>query len=78
MAFITVLIVLSPKGNSGGLVNSVVHGQTVMGTGDETLWKKTLGGVCVCLDSSSKTQRGGKREPAFGGESRQCHWASSL
>lgn len=47
MAFITVLIVLSPTGNSGGLVNSVVHGQMVMGTGDETLWKKTLGGGVV-------------------------------
>lgn len=46
MAFITVWIVLSPVGNSGGLVDSVVHGQTVMGTRDETLWGKNPWG-CV-------------------------------
>ena len=61
MAFITVLIVLSPMGNSGGLVKSVVHGQTVMGIRDETLWEKTLG---ESLDSSNKTLSGDKRELA--------------
>jgi len=53
--------VLSLMGSSGGLVNSIDCGQTVMGTRDETLWKKILMG---CLDPSSKTLSEDKREPA--------------